>query len=837
MMTVIGTGGETVRFKGWEIRPQERCLLVGGKSVKLGGRAFALLLTLVEHHGRVVSKEALMAAVWPGRFVEENNISVHMHALRNALPPGTISNVAGHGYQLAAVPLRSAPVVQSSLLGRSQDLEQVLTLMADGALVTLAGTGGVGKTALAREACARAGGDQVWIDLALVREPRQAVALIAESLRVELGGQADPVEPLVAALGHAGGLVVMDNCEHVLEVVRTVVSAALERAPGLRWLATSRAPLELERERVWRLAPLAIPMNEIGADEVLQFGAVALLCRRVAEAGKPLDLDNPEVLASAVDLCAKLDGLPLALEMAASRIAGLVQDEVRRLLGQRLKLLSSRGRRSGHRHDTLQATYDWSYDLLEENEKAVFRRLEPFLGGFDGELAQQVARDDEDGGPINPFQVMSVLGALVDKSLVQRGPEPDVRFYLLESAREYARGCLQAAGEEHDVGARHARAVARRLADAARHAASMNDAAWIRRYVPERHNALAALARCREDGDADNLARLVTALCMMDWILCREAEILQSAVPLDLLSQADKPLRAQAFLDLSWANFSDGDHRLGADLSRRAFSLFEELELKEPAYRALAQLARLLETQPGMAQDALDAWDRMQRLRDVPLPARTRLFCAVSAGLVNRPELTVEFLRELEQQAAQHGFDAIAAICGCNLTNRLLEIGRDEDVVSEADRLLEVHAHANRACAFMLHNKTTALIRLGHYDQAYEAASLAFRAMPAVAHFLVDAFALGAAREGRMVDAAVLYGCGANAREVLHELPDLPEAACIAETAARLEAHMTEMERREWMALGAAMTAGDALAIKVFPRRAPPRARAAAPASVPDPSF
>ncbi|OYU68475.1 MAG: hypothetical protein CFE45_42545, partial [Burkholderiales bacterium PBB5] len=362
-----------------------------------------------------------------------------------------------------------------------------------------------------------------------------------------------------------------------------------------------------------------------------------------------------------------------------------------------------------------------------------------------------------------------------------------------------------------------------------------NDAAWILRHVPELHNARAALAQCAAQGAADDLARLVTALAMMDWMLCRQADILQAEVPLPLLAQAAPRLRAGAWLELSWALFSDGDHRLGAELAQSAQALFEALDEPALAYRALAQHTRLLETLPGMEVSAEQAWAQLQARQALPMPRRIRLFSTISGGLLNRDYLSPERLETLGREAEHEGFDAIAAIAVCNRTDTLLVAGRHAEVVATADRALVRHSRAHRACACMLLNKTTALIRLGRVAEAEAAARQALRMMPAVAPSLVDAFALAAAREGRLADAAVLHGCGEHTRGVLSHAPDRAEAASIAETAECLDAGMPEAQRRELMALGAAMRGIEALAIKVFGQEhhttAVPVASAAGPAS------
>ena len=561
-------------------------------------------------------------------------------------------------------------------------------------------------------------------------------------------------------------------------------------------------------ESVYRLEPLSVPATtQLTPALAIEHGAVALLCKRVADADRRFRLSEDN-LAAVVSLCDRLDGLPLAIEMAAPRVAAIGIEAVHGLLGERLKLSAQQGRAG--RHASLRETYAWSCGLLSPVEQAVFRRLEPFLGGFVAETAQQVARDDDEGGTIGPWEVLDALGTLVDKSLVQRGSDGSGRFHLLESARDHARDCLQAAGELARVQQRHAQATAQRLATAQADAALLNDKAWLQRHGSESHNARVALAWCIAHGAADDLARLVTALALMDWMRCRQADILSADIPLGVLAQAAPRLRADACLEYSWALFSDGDHQLGAQLAQEAQALYEALDEPALAYRALAQWTRLLETLPGMEVQAQQAWQQMLVRQSVPMPRRIRLFCAVSGGLVNRPEMSAERLEALGREAEHEGFDGIAAIAACNRTDILLVAGRDDEVVAATDRALARHAGAHRACACMLLNRSTALIRLGRLDDARAAAHLAMRLMPAVAPALVDAFAWAAARAQRLADAAVLHGCGNHVRARLSHAPDRAEAEGIRDTQARLRDGLPAAALQELMALGAAMAPHEA---------------------------
>lgn len=826
---------EPRRYDGWELRPAERVLCVDGRPVQIGNRAFDVLLALVEREGQVVAKCELLDAAWPGLVVEENNISVQIAALRKHLGRWAITTISGIGYRLSArrtaapgsVAAPSEPVRPTTeddrhdeLLGRDEDLSALIELVSRTGLTSVVGAGGVGKTRLVREVFARhriiAPELKHWVDLAPIRTVDQFVPLLAKSLGMALGDDVQAAGTLVAALSQSKALVVLDNCEHLLSEVSDVVELALRKAPLVRWLATTQEPLHISEETVYRLGPLTVPARDSTPTQAMEYGSVALLCQRAAAADRRFRLDDSNV-AAAIALCEQLDGLPLAIEMAATRVATFGLEEVRSRLGERLRLLT-RPKNGRYRHSTLQGIFDWSFGLLTEAEQAVFRRLEPFLGGFPAAMAERVTADANEGGAIDRWQALDALDALVDKSLVQRSETEPRRFHLLESARDYARLQLERADETKATRRRHAHAVADWFADAPEEAERMNDAEWLQRYASERNNVRAALESAARERMPDELARLTAALAMMDLFLCRQAEILQCPIPLDVLAEAQPRLRGIASLELSWSHYHDGDRALGTRLAHEAHEIFTSLNDAPRAYRALAQYTRLCEAQPGMSEQAADAWDRLQSANTAAMPLRTRLFCGISAGLLHRPGFTPARMQELGQLADGAGFDAMAGVCGCNVTDKMLILGSNEEAAATATRLLATGKRLPRARAVILHNQALALIRLGRIEEAYTPGRLAFHAMPSIAHFLVDLFALAAAREGRLADAAVLSGCGTRIRQERHEQPDLSEAMAIDETAALLQQGIPVSQLAELMQIGATMSAVEALMIKVFPR-------------------
>jgi predicted ATPase/DNA-binding winged helix-turn-helix (wHTH) protein len=463
------------RFGNFEWRPNERQLLRDGAALPLGARAYDVLAALIERRDRTVSKSELFDIVWPDLVVEENNLQVQVSGLRKLLGAQAIATIPGRGYRFtlpsADQPTRAAPDAapqvgqQSSqppaagrLIGRDADLSTVIALLQEHAVLTIVGAGGIGKTRLAHAAMARADAlypdGRWWVELAALNDASLIPATIATALVLALPPGRPPLDALATALAARRGLLVLDNCEHLADGAAGLVDVLRARAPGVRLLVTSQESLKCTDEHVFRLGSLALPPPQ-HADGVTGFGAVDLFVERARAVAPSFQLASDNV-GAVVDICRRLDGIPLAIELAAARVPMLGVQGLHARLNHMFSLLTGVSRVTLRRHQTLRAALEWSHDLLSGDERALLRRLGVFNGGFALEMAQQVASDDH----MDEWQVLDLLGQLIDKSLViVEGDDAAPRYRLLEPTRAFALEQLAAAGESAAWLDRHARAV------------------------------------------------------------------------------------------------------------------------------------------------------------------------------------------------------------------------------------------------------------------------------------------------------------------------------------------------------------------------------------------
>ena len=473
-----GPGREVVLIGAFRLIPSQRLLLKGDTAVKLGSRAFDILSVLADQAGEVVGQRELLAKVWPGVFVEEVSLRVHMAALRKVLEEGGeagryLTNVPGRGYCLVAPVSRTTvqdhqdnpPVPQLAyalppaldrIVGRREVIREISDKLESERFLTLVGPGGVGKTtvalAVAHALLTAFDGAVCFVELSPVGDP----ALVASAITAAFGlpVQAhDPTPELVAHVRDKRVLLVLDSCEHVIEEAASVAQRLFDGAAGLHIVATSREALRADGEQIYRLPPLETPPEGEGltAAAALAYPAAQLFVNRMASAGQGEDLSDEDArIVSA--MCRRLGGIALAIELAAGRVALFGVHETAALLNTQFALLWPGRRTSPPRHQTLNATIDWSYNLLSDAERFLLRGLSVFASAFTADAARQLVRED-----LTDQQFLEAISGLAAKSLASIDTSGAiVRYRLLDATRTYAARKLEEAVEVETARRRHA---------------------------------------------------------------------------------------------------------------------------------------------------------------------------------------------------------------------------------------------------------------------------------------------------------------------------------------------------------------------------------------------
>lgn len=756
--------------------------MIGGRRAAVGSRAFDLLLVLAERAGRLVTKEQLLDLVWPDAVVEEGNLTVQMSSLRKLIGADAIATIPGRGYRfclrvdfdgagLDALPF-DAPRGEASvraLIGRDADLAALDALLGQHRLVTIAGAGGIGKTRLARhlidahQDVTRHGA--AWVDLAALDSPAQVVGAAAAALGVRLDRVAgDALDGLVAACGPLELLLVLDNAEHLSDEVARVAQALLDGAPGLRLLVTSQAPLRLPTERLYRLDALAVPQSGTPCDAACRFGAVALFVERVGALDRRFRLHDGN-LGAVVEICRRLDGVALAIELAAARLPLLGVAGLAASLDERLGLLTAASRDVAHRHRTLRASLEWTHALLSPLEQVVFRRFAVVNGSATPELAQQLAADAD----TDRWATLDALGRLVELSLVTIVGDPDApRYRLLESPRELAWERLRAAGEEESLRARHAQAVASLMQhafDDHRSRAGAIDA-WQRVLEPDLDNARAAFAwACRHDPGA---AATIAATLLLALPALRDRVVVCDAVEPLLTDSVPRTVQARVWLEGAVALRLRRSNPAMVWV-REALQWYEQCrDDRAGLYIALAEYVQCSRRERSLSSDeAALLLARLQTLeRGGPaLPPQVAARGVRSATLLmkqlDRPadEMVRNQRRAIALEAAAGQPDPMASV---NFTNLLVEVGRADEALRFGQPLRESLRGTRHAWALdgLLSNLAAAWLAQGRTQEARALAREAWsqRTLVESQHSWADHLALLAALEGRPRAAALLAG-------------------------------------------------------------------------------
>ena len=407
------------------------------------------------------------------------------------------------------------PYLLTSFVGRGKELADVTQAVEHGRLVTLTGSGGSGKTRLAIEAGRRMAPQWphgVWlIELSAVSEDPAVARTIAATLGILEQPQRPLADSIATTLRDKQLLLILDNCEHLLGAVATLVTQLLHTCRDVRVIATSRQPLGVDGETNYRVPSLVVPPKEAQVSEIAESEGVQLLVER-ARAATPAFTLTAANASAAAKLCRGLDGIPLAIELAAAQLRSMTLEELLNRLKDRFSVLTAGSRTGLPRHQTLRATVDWSYDLLEDSERSVFEELSVFAGGFTLDAAEAVC-----ASRVRPDEVLPALCALVDKSLVTFAGQDTGRYHLLETLRQYGDERLGAAGREAEVRQRHAHYFRSLAERAGPQLIGPDQLRWIERVEDDHENLRRALTWALEEGNADVGLKMVASLWAHWW--------------------------------------------------------------------------------------------------------------------------------------------------------------------------------------------------------------------------------------------------------------------------------------------------------------------------------
>ena len=667
------------------------------------------------------------------------------------------------------------PTLVSAFVGRERELAEVRKLIGDSRLVTLTGAGGSGKTRLALQAAAEQIGrvpDGVWLtELAPLTDSGQILGAVAAVLGLQDPGESPATDTLVRALAGQDTLLVLDNCEHLIDAAAKFCEHIMLHAPRVRFLVTSREPLGIDGELVYRVPSLSLPSRDADTTEELTASDAVRLFAERARAHQPDFAIDAQTAPLAATICRRLDGIPLALELAAARLSSMSLAQIADRLDQRFRLLTGGSRNAMPRQQTLQATVDWSFSLLTPPERDVLTRLSVFTGGFDLEAAEAVCPTDV----IDVFDVMDLVGSLVGKSLVIADhTATTVRYRLLETIRQYsAQELLRSASDDGvlTVRGRHADYYLGLVQAAEPHLKGHGQGEWLRRLDAEWENLRGAMAHLAAEDRDDDILRLGVGLQRFSITrghpdvlsYLRPAVDRQAAEPSALVSEA---MTATAMLVGFFQRADAGGLALAGDYAERALAMARQVGDKRAEAHALFKLieSAYVAGDPAAARASAERGVAIAReFGDIQMLGEHLSGLAALSAEEERGKIRAEVLA----CARRSGDDLMAVNELNNVFSMYLHAGRLEDGMPYLE---EAVALAENVGGEMLQNilgSNLALMRLVQGRQA-EAVPLVRKALLTGRRLgpsspvgeMIFAAACCAVYQGDYLRAAKLFGAG-----------------------------------------------------------------------------